>query len=157
VLIAVLLCPSRPTAPPNQQEPTHHGQRGTTTWAHPFDFYPELCPLPGAGLLHHKPFSVGCLATATGAWSEVTQVCSGAGLFVSFVCPLAPAPAAALSTRCAPPPTPPTRAQHAHTHTAAQVVDVVAALSARGIPAATADWLLTAGLSLEFSVLVAGG
>lgn len=44
-----------------------------TTWAHPFDFFPELCPLPEEAC-GTKPFSVGCVAVAGGAWSEVTQV-----------------------------------------------------------------------------------
>eukprot|EP00878_Enallax_costatus_P010872 GHUV01011353.1.p1 GENE.GHUV01011353.1~~GHUV01011353.1.p1 ORF type:complete len:346 (+),score=72.49 GHUV01011353.1:107-1144(+) len=55
-------------------EPTHsaHGM----TWAHPFNFYPELSPLPEA-INSSKPFSVGCLATGplhNGEWSEVVQV-----------------------------------------------------------------------------------
>lgn len=47
------------------------------TWAHPFDFFPELCPLPedqGSMATPLKPFSIGCLATSSGAWSEVVQV-----------------------------------------------------------------------------------
>ena len=61
------------------QEPTFN-VRGMT-WAHPFDFFPELCPLPeeggAAGGPPAKPFSIGCLATSSGAWSEVVQVREG--------------------------------------------------------------------------------
>lgn len=66
---------------PMLQEPTLN-PRGTT-WAHPFDFFPELCPLPeappgfsrGSRSAPLKPFSIGCLATSSGVWSEVVQVC----------------------------------------------------------------------------------
>lgn len=56
------------------QEATHNA-RGIT-WAHPFDFYPELSPLL-ASAINTKPFSVGCLATGpnhNGEWSEMVQV-----------------------------------------------------------------------------------
>jgi hypothetical protein len=59
------------------QEATHNA-RGMT-WAHPFDFFPELSPLP-AECAASKPFSVGCLAVGPGSmlsypgWSEVAQV-----------------------------------------------------------------------------------
>jgi hypothetical protein len=38
-----------------------------------------------------------------------------------------------------------------------QVVELQSALETSGIPSAAASWLITAGLTLEFSVLVAGG
>lgn len=47
------------------------------TWAHPFDFYPELSPLPAEAIKDNKPFSIGCLATGpshNGEWSEMVQV-----------------------------------------------------------------------------------
>ncbi|WIA43921.1 hypothetical protein OEZ86_010325 [Tetradesmus obliquus] len=68
-----------PGAPRQQAWEATHNARGMT-WAHPFDFHPELSPLPaecGAA----KPFSVGCLAVGPGGmlsfpgWSEVAQVC----------------------------------------------------------------------------------
>jgi hypothetical protein len=66
------------------QEATHNA-RGMT-WAHPFDFFPELSPLP-AECAASKPFSVGCLAVGPGSllsypgWSEVTQVNRGCYVF----------------------------------------------------------------------------
>lgn len=38
-----------------------------------------------------------------------------------------------------------------------QVVDLPSALASSGLPAAAASWILTAGLTVEFAVLVAGG
>lgn len=79
----------------NQQVPVHQGgpelnirsfstlQEGThnargMTWAHPWDFFPELSPLP-VEEANSKPFSVGCLAAGPShlGWSEMVQVRTG--------------------------------------------------------------------------------
>eukprot|EP00775_Hariotina_reticulata_P008419 gene8419-8603_t len=46
------------------------------TWAHPFDFSPELPALPAEAVSGLKPFSVGCLATSPGGagWTEVCSL-----------------------------------------------------------------------------------